>query len=322
MSGRIGKIAAVTLAALVGAGGGAIATRVTVVGASSAPPKSVVVPVEPTRLLDTRPDDPKGGPAGKLGAGRTRTVVARGVAPVPNDATGVVLNVTTVNATASSFLTLWPAGANRPLASTLNPAPDQTSFNAATVLLGDKGAFSIYNHAGSVDVIVDVVGYLQDHNHDDRYFTKAQASALFNRTVLDLQGTQGLNIIGGVATGGGCVTFASSGGSMTLPLSLPVGAKLVSLKAKARAQSSTGAMFVNLRRAEFTSSVSTESVVGTVSVTGSTNALSTFSTAVLEPVANGISYDLVVSAQATGGSLAFCGAVVDYDIDPTLVPPR
>ena len=35
-------------------------------------------------------------------------------------ATGAVLNVTTVNATTSSFLTVWPADKDRPLASNLN----------------------------------------------------------------------------------------------------------------------------------------------------------------------------------------------------------
>jgi hypothetical protein len=208
------------------------------------------------------------------------------------------------------------------LASTLNPTPDSTAFNAATVLLGDKGAFSIYNHSGSVDVIVDVVGYLQDHNHDDRYFTKAQANAAFNRTVIELQGTEALNVTGAVATGAGCVTFASGGGGLTLPLHLPVGAKLLSLKAKTKVLNSAQAVFVNLRRSEFTSTVATESIVGTVSATASSAALSLFNVSVLDAVVTGTTYDLVVSASANTGSLQFCGAVIDYEIDPALVPAK
>jgi hypothetical protein len=34
---------------------------------------------------------------------------------------------------------------------------------------------SFYNNAGSINVIADIVGYYADHDHDDRYYTKAQA---------------------------------------------------------------------------------------------------------------------------------------------------
>jgi hypothetical protein len=32
----------------------------------------------------------------------------------------------------------------------------------------------VYNHNGTVHVIIDIAGYYQDHNHDDRYYTKGQ----------------------------------------------------------------------------------------------------------------------------------------------------
>lgn len=321
MSGRVVKLAAVALAALVGTAAGAVATRVVVVGAATTTPQPIVVPVTPTRLVDTRPDNPIGVPAGKLAAGRTLTVVARGVDPVPESAVGVVLNVTAVNATSDTFLTVWPAGATRPLASTLNPSPGETAYNAATVLLGTKGSFSVYNHAGSIDVIVDVVGYLADHNHDDRYFTKAETNSLYNRSVLDLQGTAALNVVGATATGGGCLTFSAEGGAATLPLPLPVGARISSLKAKTKDTSLAQAVFVNVRRSVFTPTLSTENVVGTISSTGA-GGLSVFDTSILEPVANGITYDLVINAPANSGTLAFCGAVIDYEVDPKLVPAK
>ncbi len=324
MAGRFGRLASVALAALVGTAGGALATRVVVVSAAPAAPaaRPVLVPVAPVRLVDTRPDTLVGvDPAAKLGAGRTLTITARGVDPVPADAIGVLLNVTAVNATSSSFVTVWPAGATRPLASTLNPSPDQATFNSATVLLSAKGQFSVYNHSGSVDLVIDVVGYLQDHNHDDRYFTKAETNALYNRTVLELQGTAALNVVGATATGGGCLTFAAEGGTMNLPLPLPTGARVSSLRTKTRDTSLTQAVFVNVRRSVFTSTVSTESVVGTISSTN-VGSLGTFDTSILDPVGNGVTFDLVITAPANTGTLAFCGAIVDYEVDRSLVPAK
>jgi hypothetical protein len=138
--------------------------------------KPVVVPITPFRLVDTRPasEDPVlGGPDEPIGQGETRTYQAAGVQTVPADAIGVVVNVTALDASAPSFLTVFPAGASIPATSTLNPAPGATVFNSATVLLGG-GKFSVFHNAGSVHMIIDVVGYLQDHNHDERYLEQNQ----------------------------------------------------------------------------------------------------------------------------------------------------
>jgi hypothetical protein len=138
--------------------------------------KPVVVPITPFRLVDTRPasEDPAlGGPDEPFGQGETRTYQVAGVGAVPAGAVGVVLNVTALSASTPSFLTLFPAGSGIPATSTLNPAPGLTVFNSATVLLGG-GKFSVFHNAGSVHVIVDVVGYLLDHNHDERYLEQNQ----------------------------------------------------------------------------------------------------------------------------------------------------
>lgn len=73
--------------------------------------------------------------------------------------TAVVLNVTVTNPTAGSYLTVWPDGTSRPLASDLNYVPQLTVPNLVVVELGPNGAVDLYNAAGSVDVIVDVVGW-------------------------------------------------------------------------------------------------------------------------------------------------------------------
>ena len=118
--------------------------------------------ISPVRIVDTRPGAGSlGGTKVPWGALETRTVEAAGLGSIPDDAVGVVVNVTALNATApETFLTLFPTGSAMPNASTLNPSPNEVSFNAATVLLGPDGTFEIYNYSGTVDVIIDVTAYL------------------------------------------------------------------------------------------------------------------------------------------------------------------
>jgi hypothetical protein len=73
--------------------------------------------------------------------------------------TAVVLNVTVTNPTAASFLTVWPDGSLQPLASDLNYITGLTVPNLVIVKLGSNGAVDLYNAFGSVDVVIDVVGW-------------------------------------------------------------------------------------------------------------------------------------------------------------------
>jgi hypothetical protein len=145
--------------------------------------RSVLVPLTPARLLETRPGshtiDGQFQGIGKLGAGDTLKLTVAGRGGVPADATAVVLNVTALEPTTATFLTLWPSTAPLPLASNLNPTPGQPPTpNLVTVGLGDKDV-SIFNLAGDVDVVADVMGYYADHNHDDRYYTKELSDAKY-----------------------------------------------------------------------------------------------------------------------------------------------
>jgi hypothetical protein len=74
-------------------------------------------------------------------------------------AVAAVLNVTVTNTTASSYLTVWPDGTGRPLASDMNWVAGQTIPNLAIVKLGSNGKVDIFNFAGSTDVVVDVMGW-------------------------------------------------------------------------------------------------------------------------------------------------------------------
>ena len=117
-------------------------------------------PLTPARICDTRSNGNTTPCAGKtLSAGDTLTVQVTGVGGVPPGATAVVANVTATGATTQSFLTAYPEGATRPLASNLNFKAGQTVPNLVTVPLSASGAIDIYNPAGSVNAVVDVSGY-------------------------------------------------------------------------------------------------------------------------------------------------------------------
>jgi hypothetical protein len=69
------------------------------------------------------------------------------------------MNVTVTSTTATSFLTVYPTGNGRPLASNLNWTRGKTVANLVEVPLGTGGAVTFYNAAGSVNVIADLEGY-------------------------------------------------------------------------------------------------------------------------------------------------------------------
>jgi len=78
---------------------------------------------------------------------------------LPSGVTAVALNVTATGPTAASFLTVNPGGTTRPTASNLNLVAGQTIPNMVRVPLGSGGKVTLYNQAGTVNVIADLVGY-------------------------------------------------------------------------------------------------------------------------------------------------------------------
>jgi len=122
----------------------------------------------PTRILDSRPAPETVGPfPTPWGPGVTRDVaVTGGTTGVPTTASAVVLNTTVTGTTAESFLTVWPKGATKPTASSLNWVANQTIPNAVTVKVGTAGSISVFNNSGNVNVIMDVVGYFENGTGD------------------------------------------------------------------------------------------------------------------------------------------------------------
>ena len=98
--------------------------------------------------------------ASALAAGGVLDVTVAGRAGVPTVGVGaVVLNVTATDVESASFVTVWPTGSARPLASNLNLAADDTVANLVLVPLGDGGKVSLYQHGGPAELVVDVTGW-------------------------------------------------------------------------------------------------------------------------------------------------------------------
>ena len=114
------------------------------------------VGITPTRILDTR------NGAVPLQPGETRSLtVTRGPVPSMTSLTpprAVVLNVTVTNPSSPSYLTVFPDG-SAPLSSDLNFVSRQTVPNMVVVKVASDGTIKLFNAAGSVDVIVDLVGW-------------------------------------------------------------------------------------------------------------------------------------------------------------------
>jgi hypothetical protein len=116
--------------------------------------------VAPERILDTRQG--LGAPLAKVPAHGQIEVQITGRGPVPSGGvSAVVLNVTGDQASGDGFVTVWPTGIERPVASNLNLVTDETRANLVVVPLGTDGSVSLFTSAGA-DLIADVAGWFTD----------------------------------------------------------------------------------------------------------------------------------------------------------------
>jgi hypothetical protein len=67
--------------------------------------------------------------------------------------------VTATDPTASSYVTVYPDGQTRPVASSLNFTAGETIANLVTVPVGADGQVDFYNNTGSTDLVADLAGY-------------------------------------------------------------------------------------------------------------------------------------------------------------------
>ena len=124
---------------------------------------STFFPTNPARILDSRNGTgTPGGVVGQLGEQRTIDLTVVGVGGVPaTGVTSVVLNVTVADSPGpESFLTVFPSGTARPFTSNLNFSAFESVPNLVIVRV-NNGKVSIYNNAGSTNVIADVQGWFK-----------------------------------------------------------------------------------------------------------------------------------------------------------------
>jgi hypothetical protein len=115
---------------------------------------------QPQRLVDTRTS---GGP---IATGQSRCFPVAGVAGIPQDAAGVLLNVAGVSYNTRGWLTVYPGAQQVPSTSTLNVDPNAYAIaNGAISRIGTNGQIcvnfgTVGNTPGSSNVVMDVTGYL------------------------------------------------------------------------------------------------------------------------------------------------------------------
>jgi hypothetical protein len=108
--------------------------------------------IAPVRMLDTRNTGSKSAPLAEV------RIPMAGKSGIPSKATSVQVNVTVTQPDGPGYVTVWPCGGERPLASVLNYGEGVTVANATLVGLG-SGSLCVAT-SDSAHLVVDVTGYL------------------------------------------------------------------------------------------------------------------------------------------------------------------
>jgi hypothetical protein len=120
------------------------------------------VPLNPSRILDTRSGTGLAGPFTNHAA---RTFGVRGLGVIPSNAIAVTGNLTVTGQTGRGYLFIGPNATDNPTSSTLNFPIGDDRANGVTVALGAGGTLSVTfvapNAGTSAHVIFDVTGYFQ-----------------------------------------------------------------------------------------------------------------------------------------------------------------
>ncbi len=119
----------------------------------------------PARLLETRNEpgyvtvDGEFQAVGRVAGGSTVELVVAGRGNVPADASAVVLNVASILAAGEGFLTIYPCGEARPIASNVNYFGGDVVSNAVLAKVGVDGKVCIYTLT-ETDLIADVNAFV------------------------------------------------------------------------------------------------------------------------------------------------------------------
>jgi hypothetical protein len=97
---------------------------------------------------------------GAIGAGQSMKIAILGRNGLPTAGVdSVSLNVTAVSPAAYGHLTVYPTGTSVPNASNLNFYAGTVVANAVIAKVGADGSISVFNSAGSTDVVIDITGW-------------------------------------------------------------------------------------------------------------------------------------------------------------------
>jgi hypothetical protein len=251
---------------------------------------------------------------GALGAGATLDLQVTGRGGVPAEATSVVLNVTALEQRNSlSFITVFPTGTARPNASSLNPSPGAPPApNAVTATIGVDGKVSFFTLQGPVHLLVDVVGYYAPHDHDDRYYTKAQVDAKF--AVTGRVALSGPAFGSGTASAAliqdGCMRSSTTGDVLVANVDVPLGATIVSISGHMFDNSANNG---NLRLVRLAGN--SPSLLAQVASTGAASSVITYTTNLATPErVDSTDYFFLEYTGENTLSQRICGAIVNYTI--------
>ncbi len=112
---------------------------------------------ERLRVETAEPPPPAPSPRG---TSRAIRIAGRAGIPTPG-VDAVVVNLTGIDPTTSTYLTAYPSGGSVPNTSTINLPPNGVTPNLAVVKLGPDGTINIYNAAGTTPTLVDILGYIR-----------------------------------------------------------------------------------------------------------------------------------------------------------------
>ncbi|HLY14509.1 MAG TPA: hypothetical protein VKR24_09165 [Candidatus Limnocylindrales bacterium] len=121
-------------------------------------------PLNPGRVMDTRPAMANSGLTGAFVASTPRQLPVAGHWAVPADAEAITGNLTVTGQTAAGYASITTASDPNPETSSINfPLADDRA-NGVTVPLNDLGGLWLVYHAGTgkkTDLILDVTGYFR-----------------------------------------------------------------------------------------------------------------------------------------------------------------
>jgi hypothetical protein len=161
-------------------------------------------PIAPVRLMDTRLGL---GAPGHIAAGQTFELQVGGVGEIPNDAAAVTLNVTSAEASAAGFVTVYACDGPVPTVSNLNPEPGRVRPNLVMTPVSASGRICLFSMR-ETELIVDATGYLSGSS--SRVFTPSTPFRMVDtRDTMHPEMNLGTN--GGVLHGGQVLTVQMAG---------------------------------------------------------------------------------------------------------------